>query len=48
MEVYAIGNENSLEQFKRQLAEGPRSAYVTGVEESEETVREKCNRFAIE
>lgn len=48
VEVYAIGNENSLEKFKRQLAEGPRSAHVTGIEESESAVREKCNRFAIE
>ena len=48
VEVYAIGNENSLEQFKRQLAEGPRSARVTGIEESEAKVLEKYGRFAIE
>ncbi|MHB8656051.1 MAG: acylphosphatase [Terriglobia bacterium] len=48
VEVYAIGNENTLDQFKRQLAEGPRSARVTGIEESEETVREKYGRFVIE
>lgn len=48
VEVYAIGNENSLEQFKRQLAEGPRSARVTGIDESEETVCEKYGRFVIE
>ena len=47
VEVYAIGNENSLEQFKRQLAEGPRSARVTGIEESGDTVREKYSRFMI-
>src|SRR5438132_524586 len=28
VEVYAIGDEISLEEFKRQLAEGPRSASV--------------------
>lgn len=48
VEVYAIGNKNSLEQFKRQLAEGPRSAHVTGIEESEATVLEKYTRFSIE
>jgi acylphosphatase len=48
VEVYAIGNENSLEKFKRQLEEGPHSARVTGIEESEGTVREKYSRFAIE
>ena len=48
VEVYAIGDENSLDMFKRQLAEGPRSARVTGVEESEATVLEKYGRFAIE
>ncbi|HEV2232252.1 MAG TPA: acylphosphatase [Terriglobia bacterium] len=48
VEIYAIGNENSLEQFKRQLAEGPRSARVTGIDESEEAVREKYGRFVIE
>jgi acylphosphatase len=48
VEVYAIGNENSLEQLKRQLAEGPRSAQVTGIEESEAPAREKYSRFVIE
>ena len=48
VEVYAVGNETSLEELKRQLAEGPRSARVKGVEESEETVREEYTRFVIE
>jgi acylphosphatase len=48
VEVYAIGDENSLEQFKRHLAEGPRSARVTGIDESEETVSEEYSRFEIE
>jgi acylphosphatase len=48
VEVYAIGDEKSLEKFKRQLAEGPRSARVTGIEESEETVSKEYGRFRIE
>ncbi len=48
VEVYAIGNELALEEFKRHLAEGPRSARVTGIEESEETVSGEYTRFRIE
>jgi acylphosphatase len=48
VEVYAIGNDHSLEEFKRHLAEGPRSARVTGIEESEDTVSKEYNRFCIE
>ncbi len=48
VEVYAIGDENSLEQFKRHLAEGPRSARVSGIDESEESVSEEYSRFEIE
>lgn len=48
VEVYAIGNENSLEQLKRHLAEGPRSARVTSLDESEETVSAEYSRFEIE
>lgn len=48
VEVYAIGDEASLEEFKRQLAEGPRSARVKGIEESDEAVREEYGRFVIE
>ncbi|HEV2350335.1 MAG TPA: acylphosphatase [Terriglobia bacterium] len=48
VEVYAIGEEMSLEEFKRHLAEGPRSARVTGIEESEETVSPEYSRFRIE
>lgn len=48
VEVYAIGDPNSLEEFKRQLAEGPRSARVTGVEESDEPVRKEYSTFMIE
>jgi acylphosphatase len=48
VEVYAIGDEHSLEEFKRLLAEGPRSARVTGVEEWEDTVSKEYFRFRIE
>ena len=48
VEVYAIGDEASLEELKRQLAEGPRSARVTGIEESEAAVKSRYNRFVIE
>jgi len=48
VEVYAIGDENSLEQFKRHLLEGPRSARVSGIDESEETVSEEYSRFEVE
>lgn len=48
VEVYAIGNEHELEEFKRHLAEGPRSARVTGIEESDEAVSKEYRRFMIE
>jgi len=48
VEVYAIGDEASLEEFKRQLARGPRSARVTGIEESEAPLNSRYNRFVIE
>jgi acylphosphatase len=48
VEVYAIGDEASLEELKRHLAEGPRSARVTGIEESEAPVKSRYNRFVIE
>jgi acylphosphatase len=48
VEVYAVGDEVTLEEFKRQLAEGPRSAHVTSVEESDEPVERRYNRFGIE
>jgi len=48
VEVYAIGDEFSLEEFKRQLAEGPRSARVTSVTESDEPLNRRYNRFLIE
>lgn len=48
VEVYAIGDEASLEAFKRQLAEGPRSARVDAMDESDAPVEKRYNRFVIE
>jgi acylphosphatase len=48
VEVYAIGDAAALEEFKRHLAEGPRSARVTGLDESDEPVDKLYSRFMIE
>ncbi len=48
VEVYAIGAPAALEEFKRRLAEGPRSARVTSLEESGMPVDKTYNRFDIE
>jgi acylphosphatase len=48
VEVYAIGDEASLEEFKHHLAEGPRSGRVTAIEESDEPVNNRYTRFVIE
>ena len=48
VEVYAIGEALALDELKRQLAEGPRSARVTAVDESDEPVDTRYNRFMIE
>ena len=48
VEVYAIADPVTLEEFKRQLAEGPRSAHVTGIDESDVPVDKRYNRFVIE
>ena len=48
VEVYAIGASVSLEAFKLHLAEGPRSARVAGVSESDEAVDKRFVRFTIE
>jgi len=48
VEVYAIGDALALEELKRQLAEGPRSARVTGVMESDESLDKRYNSFMIE
>ncbi len=48
VEAYAIGDADTLEIFKGHLQEGPPSAQVTGIEESEESVNAACNDFRIE
>jgi acylphosphatase len=48
VEVYAIGEAAVLEQFELRLAEGPRSAHVTGVSESDAPVDKRYNYFMIE
>ncbi len=48
VEVYAIGDPVALEELKRQLAEGPRSAHVTSIMESDEPIDKRYNHFVIE
>ena len=48
VEVYAIGDEVSHEELKLHLAEGPRSAHVTGIEETDEVVDKHYTTFMIE
>lgn len=48
VEVYGIGDPAPLEEFKRQLARGPRSALVASVEESDAPVNNRYKRFEIE
>ena len=48
VEVYAIADAASLEEFKVKLAEGPRSARLEGIRESEETVDKRYIGFTIE
>jgi acylphosphatase len=48
VEVYAIGEPSTLEAFKMQLAEGPRSARVMTIDESDEAVNERYGIFTIE
>jgi acylphosphatase len=48
VEVYAIGDMVALEELKRQLADGPRSAHVVAVNESDEPVDTRYKHFMIE
>lgn len=48
VEVYAIGDPPALEALKMQLVEGPRSARVMAVDESDEAVNERYGMFTIE
>jgi acylphosphatase len=48
VEVYAIGDKLSLEELKRHLVEGPRSARVAHVEEADENIDRRYTRFMVE
>ena len=48
VEVYAMGEAFALEELKRQLTDGPRSARVAAIDESDEPVDKRYNRFMIE
>jgi len=48
VEAYDIGDAASLEEFQRRLAEGPRSARVASIFESEEAVDKRYRSFTIE
>ena len=48
VEAYAIGNEAQLEEFGRQLAEGPRMARVESVQESDAPFDRAYRAFVIE
>jgi acylphosphatase len=48
VEVYAIGNAAAIAELRRQLYQGPRPALVTAIEESDEPVDGRYNRFMIE
>jgi acylphosphatase len=48
VDVYAIGDQESLKEFKDRLAQGPRSAHVIRVDEREENVDNRYAAFLIE
>ncbi len=48
VEVYAIGEERAVQDFKLRLSEGPSGARVTGVKEKEAQVNAEYSRFVIE
>jgi acylphosphatase len=48
VEVYAIGDAPALDEFRARLAQGPRSARVTAVDESEEPLNARYRDFVIE
>ena len=48
VEAYAIGDEVSLEEFRRHLEQGPFGARVSSVQESEAAVDKTYSRFGIE
>jgi acylphosphatase len=48
VEVYAIGDAKSLEEFKNRLYQGPSMSRVTAIRESEEPVEQHWFGFTIE
>ena len=48
VEAYAIGQPDMLGRFKLLLAEGPRGARVTAVEESDESVVAGYTNFVVD
>ena len=48
VEAYAIGEPEVLDRFKLLLAEGPRGAIVTSLEESDESLSSRYTGFVIE
>jgi acylphosphatase len=48
VEAYATGDAAALEEFKSRLAEGPRSARVDNIQESDEQVNNRYRRFVVE
>jgi acylphosphatase len=48
VEVYAIGDEALLEEFKRRLEQGPPGSRVKNIEESDEPVNKRYSSFMIE
>lgn len=49
VEVYAIGDAGDLENFRQELEQGPRAAWVSGVaEEPAETLPRYSDGFSIE
>jgi acylphosphatase len=48
VETYAIGEPAQLEEFKRMIAEGPRSARVENVVEFDEAIDKRYKHFVIE
>ena len=48
VEAYAVGTAAALGEFKSRLAEGPPSARVDNLQESEEQVNNRYKRFMVE